>query len=109
MRNYAGRRRIRFFFPLFILMALFAFSFVVYWLWNRVLVAVVPVKAVTYWQAMGLLILSRILLGGFKAGPPGNRSFDGGGPAWREKWRQMSDEDRAKFKNEWRRRGEDRS
>ncbi|WP_332367676.1 hypothetical protein [Spirosoma telluris] len=78
MRNYAGRRRIRFFFPLFILMALFAFSFVVYWLWNRVLVAVVPVKAVTYWQAMGLLILSRILLGGFKGGPPGGRSFEGG-------------------------------
>ncbi|QDK79167.1 hypothetical protein EXU85_11340 [Spirosoma sp. KCTC 42546] len=109
MRNHYGRRRLRFFFPVFILMALFFFSFAVYWLWNKVLVAVVPVKVVTYWQAMGLLILSRILLGGVKAGPGGGRSPEGGGPPWREKFRQMSDEDRAKFKNEWRRRGEDRS
>lgn len=107
MRNSYGRRR--FFFPFFILMALFAFSFAVYWLWNNILVAVVSVKAVTYWQAMGLLILSRILLGGFKAGgSPGRPNFGGpAGPPWREKWRQMSEEERAKFKNEWRRRGSD--
>lgn len=109
MRNAYGRRR--FFFPFFILMALFAFSFAVYWLWNNVLVAVVPVKAVTFWQAMGLLVLSRILLGGFKAGGPAGRpNFGGpGGPPWREKWRQMSEEERAKFKHEWRRRGGDNS
>ncbi len=89
-------------------LALFAITFAVYWLWNNVLVAVVAVKAVSYWQAMGLLILSRILLGGFKVGLPGGRPNTGhvGGPPWREKWRQMSDEDRVKFKNEWRRRGE---
>lgn len=108
MRNHYGRRRLRFLFPVFILMALFFFSFVVYWLWNNVLIVVVPVKAVTYWQAMGLLILSRVLLGGFKAGSGGGRPPEGGGPPWREKFRQMSDEDRAKFKNEWRRRCGDR-
>ena len=97
-------RRVRFFFPLFIVLALLAFSFAVYWLWNNVLVAVVSVKPVTYWQAMGLLILCRILLGGFRAGPRAGGPSQGG-PAWREKWQQMSDEDRAKFKNEWRRRG----
>jgi hypothetical protein len=101
-------RRVRFFFPVFILLALLAFSFAVYWLWNNVLVAVVSVKPVTYWQAMGLLILCRILLGGFRAGPRAGGPPQGG-PNWREKWRQMSDEDRAKFKNEWRRRGEEGS
>ena len=103
MRNYLGRKR--FFFPLFALLALFVVSFAVYWLWNNVLVAVVAVKAVTYWQAMGLLILSRILLGGFKVGSSGVAPH-GGGPPWREKWRQMSDDERAKFKHEWRRRGD---
>ena len=105
MRNRTGPKR--FFIPLFILLALFVFTYAVYWLWNNVLVAVVSVKPVTYWQAMGLLTLSRILLGGLKVGPPGGRQgIGGGGMPWREKWRQMSDEDRANFKNEWKRRGE---
>ena len=64
MRNYSGGRR--FLVPVFILLALFVFSFAVYWLWNNVLIAVVAVKPVTYWQAMGLLALCRILLGGFR-------------------------------------------
>ena len=105
MKAPYGRRR--FFIAPFILLALLAFSFAVYWLWNNVLVAVVAVKPVTYWQAMGLLALSRILLGGFKVGPPAGRPpYGDGGPPWREKWRQMSDEERAKVKNEWRNRGE---
>ncbi len=105
MKNAYGRRRFGFF-PLFILVALLVFSFVVYWLWNNVLVAVVAVRTVTYWQAMGLLVLSRILLGGFKFGPPGGGPPYGGGPPWREKWQKMSEEERAKFKSEWRKRGE---
>lgn len=108
MRTPYGRKRFGFF-PLLMLLALAFVTFVVYWLWNNVLVAVVPVRAVTYWQAMGLLALSRILFGGFKFSRPAGGGPYGGGPHWREKWRQMSEEDRAKFKNEWRRRGEDRS
>ena len=108
MKSPYGRKR--FFFPLFILLAVAGFSFAVFWLWNNVLVEVVAVKPVTYWQAMGLLILSRILLGGFKFGPPGGGPpHNGGGPPWREKWRQMSDEERAKVKDKWRNRGEGRS
>ena len=102
MRNHA--RKIRFFFPLLFLMALFAITFAVFWLWNNVLVAVVAVKPVTYWQAMGLLILSRILLGGFKFGGPSNHRppMEGRGAHWREKWQQMSEEERAALKNKWR-------
>lgn len=93
------------------LVALAFVTFVIYWLWNNVLVAVTGIRTVTFWQAMGLLILSRILFGGFKFGPPRGGSYYGGGPHWREKWRQMSDEERMKFRNEWHRRwrGEDRS
>lgn len=108
MRTPYGRKRFGFF-PLLMLLALAFITFVVYWLWNNVLVAVAAVRAVTYWQAMGLLVLSRILFGGFKFGRPGGGPPAYGGPHWREKWRQMSDEERAKFKNEWRRRGEDKS
>ena len=107
MRTPYGRRRFGFI-PIAISMALLGLTYVVYWLWNHVLVAVTGVRVVTYWQAMGLLVLSRILFGGFKFGPPGNRPHFGGGPNWREKWRQMSDEERAKFKSEWRNRGRNR-
>jgi hypothetical protein len=101
MRNHAGKKR--FFIPVFVLLALFAVTFAVYWLWNNVLVAVVAVKPVTYWQAMGLLILSRIMLGGFKFGGPPNRPPMGGrNDHWREKWGKMSDEERAAIKNKWR-------
>lgn len=106
MRTPYGRRRFRFF-PMLILLALAFISFVVYWLWNNVLVAVTGVRTVTYWQAIGLLVLSRILFGGFKFSRPTGGPNYGSGPHWREKWRQMSEEERAKFKNEWRRRGRD--
>lgn len=95
-------RRKLFFFPAFVLLALLI-TYIVYWLWNHVLAVVVPVRTVTYWQAMGLLVLSKILLGGFRFGPPGGFSPPGG-PFWRDRWRQMSDEEREKFKNEWRQR-----
>jgi len=101
---FSNRPR-RFLFPLFFLLAFALITGVVYWLWNNVLVAVVAVKTVSYGQAAGLLLLSRILFGGFRFGPPANR-FQRGGPAqWREKWRTLSDEERAKFRSEWKSRG----
>ncbi len=44
------------------------FPWLVQLLWNGVLQQVVPVKPITYWQAFGLLILSKILFGGFPGG-----------------------------------------
>ena len=77
-------------------------SLVVMWLWNNVLAPVTGISAVTFWQAGGLLLLSRILFGGFKGGPwkrgPGRQ----GGPShWKEKWRKMSDEERELMKEKW--------
>ena len=102
MKARYKRRRFGFF-PIAILMAVAAFTGMVYWLWNHVLVAVVPVKPVTFWQAMGLLALSRILFGSFKFGPGGGYSHEAR-ERWREKWKQMNDDERSRFKQEWRRR-----
>ncbi len=75
----------------------------VMWLWNFALApSVEGLNPVNFWQAAGLLILSRILLGGFgfrPRGPFGNRSH-----FWRRKWKKMSDEERTKFKAEWKKR-----
>ena len=74
-------------------------SFVVMSLWNWLTPAIFGWKVIGYWQALGLLVLSRILLGGFRAG-------HGPGGHWRhrmmERWEQMTPEEREKFRQGFR-------
>lgn len=89
------------FVPIFI-GGLFLFTWVVMLLWNNILPEVITsVKDISYFQAMGILVLSKILFGGF-----GRRNSGG----WRnkEKWMDMKEkfsgmtpEEREKFKAEW--------
>jgi len=75
-------------------------SFVVMQLWNHLLPAILHVSAITFWQALGIFILCKILFGFGKGG----RHFGGGGGApWmrrgmEEKFRNMSPEERERFK-----------
>jgi Ca2+/H+ antiporter, TMEM165/GDT1 family len=89
---------------LFGTIAIIVFGFVVMGLWNNILVAVTGVKAITFLQALGILLLSKILFGGFGGGGKGWR----GSPAWKEKmkqrWDKMTPEERDKFKAEWKNR-----
>lgn len=81
--------------------AILLFGLLVMSLWNAILPAVLGVKAITFWQALGILLLSKILFGGFGGRHRGS---------WRnkEKWMQMKEkfagmtpEEREKFKAEW--------
>jgi hypothetical protein len=76
------------------------FSFVVMTLWNALMPAIFAFRTISFWQALGLLILSKLLFGGF-------RSHGGLGPPWRrrmlERWEQMTPEEREKFKHGMRR------
>ena len=71
-------------------------GFVVMQLWNWLMPAIFGWQAISYLQAIGLLVLSRILFGGFRG--------KGGGPAWHwrrrmlERWEQMTPEERDKFR-----------
>jgi len=97
--RYGGRRR-RFFFAPFIVLLFFVLSALVMLLWNSVLPDVLHTVRLTYWQAAALLLLSRILFGSMPFGRHG-----GGPPAHvREKWAAMNDEERSRFKDEFRRR-----
>ena len=72
------------------------FSFVVMKLWKWLVPGLFGLHAVTYWQAMGVLVLSKILFGGFRGRP--------GPPPWHwrrrmmERWEKMSPEEREKFR-----------
>ncbi|MEM7103901.1 MAG: hypothetical protein AAF502_12260 [Bacteroidota bacterium] len=74
---------------------------IVMWLWNAILPEALNANPITYWQAMGLLVLSRILFGSFWFGKRGHQNFKKKRAYWREKWMNMDDEERAAFKAKW--------
>jgi len=65
---------------------------VVQQLWNWLLPTLFDVRPVTFWQALGVLALSRILFGGFGS-HGGHRGY---GPR-RKHWRGMTPEERERF------------
>lgn len=102
--NRRGYRRggKMFFLPLLIL-CLFVLSFVVRFLWNAILPEVLGAKPLNFWQAMGLLVLCKILFGnfGFRRGGEGGRRFK---EKFQERFGNMSDEERNRLREEWKKR-----
>jgi hypothetical protein len=90
------------FFILIAAIAVVVFGGLVMLLWNNVLAQVTNVSPITFVQALGILLLSKILFGGFR-GAWGSRRY-----YWKQrmmqKWNSMTPEDREKFKQEWQRR-----
>ena len=70
-------------------------GWVVSGLWNWLMPVIFGLHAITYWQALGLLVLGKILFGGFRGRP-------GFAMHWRqrmmERWEQMTPEEREKFR-----------
>lgn len=93
------------FIPFGIAAFLALFSFIVMQLWNNLMPEIFHLTTITFWQAMGLLILSKILFGFSK---PGGGRFGGGGAPWmmrnkmRDKLKHMSPEQKEKFKQHMR-------
>lgn len=67
-------------------------------LWNWILPDVTGWSTITFWQAMGLLILGKILFGTWGSGKSQWKKHQ-----WKsrmkEKWDQMSETDKEKFKD----------
>jgi succinate dehydrogenase hydrophobic anchor subunit len=49
-----------------VLIAFVVFVFIFRWIWNRTVPAVFGLKEITFWQAVGILILASILTGGHR-------------------------------------------
>lgn len=97
------RGRFLFFIPVALAVGA-ALGTVVMLLWNWLMPELFSLKRISFWQALGLLALCRILFGNFggKGRPPGRRMHRG--QQLREKWGHMSDDERRAFRDEWRRR-----
>lgn len=94
------RREFRFLIPVLFIAGGLLMGGVVMLLWNAILVPVLQVGVLGFWQGLGLLALSRILFGGFGRGPWGGHR---GGP-WKDKWRSMSQDERMQMKAAWQKR-----
>ena len=87
--------------PPAIVLFVFLFGEVVMHLWNWLLPALFGWRLITFWQALGLLVLCRILFGGF-GGHGRNRRHCQGRKA--ENWERMTPEERENFRQSMRRR-----
>lgn len=74
--------------------AIFGITYVVMALWNAILPDLIHVGHLGFWQAMGLLVLCKILFGGFKMNGGGSQR----GQRWKEKFGNMSPEEKEAFK-----------
>lgn len=92
------KKRFIFLAPLFVA-AFFAFVFVVMWLWNHLMPGIFGLREISYWEAFGLFLLSKLLFGGFHGGGGRSKWKDCDGPGRRE-WRRMSAEEKQKYKEE---------
>jgi len=81
-------------FAVFFAIAFVVFGLAVTHLWNHLMVSLFHFPTITFWQALGLMILARLLFGGFRGRP--------GGWHWRKhmmmRWDQMTPEQREKFR-----------
>ena len=87
------------FIPILIAAGIFIFGSVVMYLWNAILPALFGVGVITFWQAIGIFVLSKILFGGFH-GRSHHRGFHDHRSGLREKWAHLSEEEREKMRNE---------
>jgi hypothetical protein len=82
---------------LFAFVAAIVLGFVVKSLWNALMPGIFGWHLISFWQALGLLLLSKLLFGGFHT-----RGGSGGRRHWknrmRERWEGMTPEERERFR-----------
>ena len=79
------------------------FPFVTMLLWNNLAATIFGLPTLTFFQTIGLMVLGRLLTGGFGGG----RGAGGWrrGQHWRERWQNMTPEQREQAKQRWGKRG----
>jgi hypothetical protein len=98
MKNLFYRRRFALL-PLGIAAFIAIIGYVVMTLWNQLLPSLLHVTTITFWQAVGIFILCKILFDFKQVGPPR-------GAYWMrhklaDRFKHMTPEERARFKEKW--------
>lgn len=74
-------------------------------LWNWLMPAIFDLITISFWQAAGILILSKILFGGFHTGKRGcccgKSKHQGWKHKFKNKWANMSEEDKMRWESKF--------
>lgn len=102
--NYAKKEKWKKMWPLLIVLVpvlIYLFICTVQYLWNLLMPEIFGLGTLTFWQAAGVLLLSKLLFGGFKSGGGKAkvkcRCCCGGGNS--EEFADLSEEEIEKFKS----------
>ncbi len=71
----------------FALLFAFVFALLVRLIWNSLMPAIFGLGQITYWQAFGIILLSKLLFGGFGSRQHDHwRKDEGSHPEWHKPW-----------------------
>jgi hypothetical protein len=99
MKHFWLARAVKF--AVILIVALGVVGVIVMYLWNWLVPALFSGPTLTYWQTLGLLLLSRLLFGGLRPrGPFGHGAHHGpfGRQMQRMRWSGMTHEERKKMR-----------
>lgn len=71
------------------------FGFVVMFLWNWLMPSIFGLRLIGFWQALGLVVLSKILFGSFHSHGDREKQWQ---RRMKERWEKMTPEEREKFR-----------
>jgi hypothetical protein len=98
--------KLRFFMPIGFILVIAAFSAVFMLIWNWLMPVIFGLVTINFWQALGLLVLARLLFGGIGHGFwKRGRMHDMGENPIHKRWRHMTLEQRKEFINKRRKFG----
>jgi len=83
--------------PVGFLVIVAGFGIVVMALWNWLMPAIFGLAVISFWQALGILILSKLLFGNFRLGHGKHGGWKRGENPIHDKWMKMTPEQREKF------------
>lgn len=93
-------------FVIFLVLFLLVGGFITMELWNALIPVLFHGPVLNFWQTIGLLVLSKILLGGPRFGrrPDRHSKFKEKCESWKEKMNGMSEEEKQHFKENFKKR-----
>jgi hypothetical protein len=94
MKNYRALKGLKI--VVFVMVALFVFGFVTMHLWNWLMPAIFHLTRIGFLQALGLVVLGKILFGGFHRHSGGHRGWK---RHMEQRWAEMSPEERERFRS----------
>ena len=101
-------------FAILFLLFIVVMGYVTMMLWNWLMPTLFGLSTIAFWQAMGILVLAKIIFGFGRGGWHGRSHWGHGyySSRWNEKWKakmedrlkSMTPEEREKFRADWKRR-----